>query len=227
MAFTLHEEGNVSILALDRPPLNLLGLDEVKALSAAFLAHDRAKPLVLTGAGSVFSAGVDAKAFAAYSPEQRVELAREITLMTARLLAIPGPVVAAVPGHAMGGGFVLPLCADYRLVAGRPDIRFGLTEARAGVPFPSGPSVIVRHEVPEPLLRFMTLSSGLIPLEDLISARIFDEQCAPEELTGLAVERAKTLASQPAFAAVKWQMRGQMAEAVRACADTGEEWGFT
>jgi len=69
-----------------------------------------------------------------------------ITRMTAAVLSLSCPLVAAVNGHALGGGFVLMLCCDYRLAADDSTLRLGLTEARAGVPFPVGPTAIMKHE---------------------------------------------------------------------------------
>ena len=54
---------------------------------------------------------------------QRHEMVRGITRMVARLLAIPAPVVAAINGHALGGGFVLMLACDYRIAANGRDVR--------------------------------------------------------------------------------------------------------
>jgi peptidoglycan/LPS O-acetylase OafA/YrhL len=101
--------------------------------------------VVLTGGGQVFSAGVDTRAFARYSRDQRQAMVRAITRMVAQLLAIPVPVVAAVNGHALGGGFVLMLACDYRIAVDVEAAKFGMTEAQAGIPFPAGPLEIIRQ----------------------------------------------------------------------------------
>ena len=226
MSLTEKIEDGVRVLCLDRPPLNLLDLEEIKVLSNAFAAHEELSPLILTGAGEVFSAGVDTRAFASYGPAERIELAREITRMTSRLLSVAGPTIAAIPGHAIGGGFVLPLCTDYRIATNRQDARYALAEAAAGVPFPSGPTAIVKHELPAPLARRMTLTSRQVALEDIVEANVFDEICPPDALISRAIETAKMLAAQPAFAAVKRQFRGELAARVKAAAEQGDEPGF-
>jgi enoyl-CoA hydratase len=113
MPIELRQVDGVSIVVINRPKWNLLDIEMIEQLSSAFERHDPEKPVVLAGEGESFSAGVDTKAFAQYDAGRRVELAQKITAMTARILAVKAPVVAAIPGHAIGGGFVLTLCADY------------------------------------------------------------------------------------------------------------------
>ena len=122
MTVVTSRTGETLLLTIDRPPVNALDLDAIASLEQAFAAAAADGPangVVLTGAGQVFSAGVDTRAFARYAREQRHAMVRAITRMLARLLAIPVPVVAAVNGHALGGGFVLMLGCDYRLAVDR------------------------------------------------------------------------------------------------------------
>ena len=59
--------------------------------------------------------------------------------------ALPCPVVAAVTGHAIAGGLVLALCADYRIASTAG--RYGLTEIKVGVPYPQAAIMAVRSEL--------------------------------------------------------------------------------
>ncbi|MCI4644467.1 MAG: enoyl-CoA hydratase/isomerase family protein [Hyphomonadaceae bacterium] len=211
MAFRLETESDHILLTLDRPPVNTLDLDAVTALREAFHAHPDDTPLILTGAGKAFCAGVDTKAFMAYDGRERAALFDAITAMAALLVSIRAPVIAAINGHALGGGLVLSLCADYRLAAEGPH-KFGLTEAAAGVPFPAGPVEIIRHEVPAALLRQLTLSSRVVSAQDLARHSVIDEILPADRLLTEATDRAEQLASQPAFSQVKAQMRGQLAQ---------------
>src|SRR5215831_14634903 len=80
------------LVTIDRPPVNALDLDAIAALEQVFAAATREVPsggVVVTGRGQVFSAGVDTRAFAGYSRDQRRAM------------------VGAINGHALGGGFVL------------------------------------------------------------------------------------------------------------------------
>ncbi len=219
MSVSLEERGGVMRLTLDRPPVNALDLPMIKAITEKVQDLPTDKPVILRAEGRAFSAGVDTKAFGSYSPAQREEMIAAITRMTAQLLAISAPLIAAVNGHALGGGLVLTLCADYRLCAASGDPKFGLTEARAGVPFPAGPAAIIRHEVPAPLLRQLTLSSRIVTTETLVQHTLIDEVVPADQLDTLALERARDLASQPAFAIVKQQVRGALIQEVTALAN--------
>jgi len=226
MSISVTTKSAVTIVALNRPRLNLLDPAAIDDLTSAFERMD-GLPMILTGAGDTFSAGVDVKAFAQLDQAGRAAFARAITKMTAALLSVRAPVIAALPGHALGGGLVLALCCDYRIAADNPGAKFGLTEAKAGVPFPSGPADIIRHEVPAPLLRRLTLTSAEMSARDLYAAGLIDALCEGEELLSKAEDIAARLAQQQGFEIVKTQMRGPLREQVIARCKAGEEPGFS
>jgi len=225
MTLDISADGDVVLLTLKRPPVNALDRPTVQALDQAFrkLADKPPAAVVLTGAGSTFCAGVDTKVIQKYPPAERRAMVLEISRMVASFWSVPCPVVAAVNGHALGGGFVLMLCADWRLAADSDTIKLGMTEAQAGVPFPAGPAAIIAHEMPPPLLRQMTLASQVLLPWDLLEARVVDGLCAPNELMAKAKAAARQLAAQPAFRTVKKQMRGTLAAYLAAIAKSGQD----
>lgn len=216
----------VRTITFEREPMNTLDIEAVNTLSDLFQAHPRAVPLVLEGAGGVFSAGVDSRRFMAYGAHERLQMARAITRMTAHLLSIPAPVVAALGGHALGGGFVLALCCDHRVATESPSAKFGLFEAKAGIAFPAGPAHIVRSELPATLLRPLTLACRSFTSAELVKHAVFDELATADDLTALAQQRARELAALPGYGAVKAQMRGALADEVRRLAADGRESAF-
>ena len=199
------------MLTLDSPPMNTFGIDAIKALKVFFQQCAEDRPLLITGRGSAFSAGVDTKLFASYDSDQRAQLFQEITNMTSALVSIPAPVIAAINGHALGGGLVVALCCDYRLAVDG-DHKFGLTEASAGIPFPAGPVEVIANELPCPLLRRLTLTSRVISAQELAAQGIIDELHESSALLASAKHRAREISGQLAFRQVKEQIRGRLAE---------------
>jgi enoyl-CoA hydratase len=198
-------EKGVEILTLDSPPMNTLDIPAVVAIGDYFSKLSGQRPLIITGQGKAFSAGVDTNAYAAYSTEQRGQLFCAISTMVQACRSISTPVIAAINGHAIGGGFVLALCADYRIVT-TGSHKFGLTEARAGVPFPEGAVAVIKREIPLPLLRKLALTSCLISPDFLVENHILDEMVEPHQLMDSAIDRARELYQQKAFAEVKRQI---------------------
>mgnify|MGYP001507235898 CR=1 FL=1 len=124
----------VGLLTVDRPPANALDLGLVQeiALAATRLAQ-RADvgALVITGAGPRFVAGADIKTMRTLGADEMARFISGIQRAMDDIEAVPMPTVAAVNGHAMGGGMELALACDLRLLAdgartGLPEVRLGL-----------------------------------------------------------------------------------------------------
>jgi enoyl-CoA hydratase len=207
----VEPHGDVVVLRLSRPPANAFCLELARDFCAAFEANavKHAKALVVTGTGDFFSGGLDLKQVPSYSPEQQREFLGVLNGVIGRLYGFPAPVVAAVNGHAMAGAFVLMLTADYR-VGPTGDARFGLTEARVGIPFPAAPMVVVHAELAPQDLRFIALYARGFGSEEARRRGVFDELQPPGAVLGRALAVARDMASMPAdaYRRIKQQVRG-------------------
>jgi enoyl-CoA hydratase/carnithine racemase len=107
---------------------NALDRDVLDGLASTLPALD-ARCVVLTGAGSIFSAGYD---IGNLTPERLADvLTHPFEAALAALDAVPVPVIAAMGGHAFGGGLELALACDLRVCAA--GARLGMPPARLGV----------------------------------------------------------------------------------------------
>lgn len=131
--------------------------------------------------------------------------------MVHTLYTAPVPVVAALNGHALGGGVVLPLACDRRLIASG-DISVGLTEVQAGVPYPAAAMHIVRAELRPAVARELCLTGRVLSPQEALALEVVDRVCAPDALVAQAVAHAAELAELPAYARVKQQLRQETAE---------------
>lgn len=148
---SVEQQDGISVICMNRPPANAFTIGFARQFASEFrsVLETGSKALVVTGSGDFFSGGLDLRLVPSYSVEDQRAFLELVNRMMGALYACPLPVVAAVNGHAIAGAFVLALTADYR-IGPRGDSRFGLTEARAGIPFPAVPAVIVRAELSPP-----------------------------------------------------------------------------
>lgn len=207
---SLELDGAVAILRIDRPPANAISLTLSRELEAAFGSPGvaQARALVITGAGRFFSGGLDLKEVPTYAQTEQRELLGVLNRLLGKLYAQPVPVVAAVNGHAVAGGFILALAADYRVGSTGP-AQFGLTEARVGIPFPAVPMIILRAELAPQDVRYCTLSARSFGPEEAKRRGALDELQPPEAVLARSLEVARDLAAMPAdcYARVKHQLR--------------------
>jgi len=203
------DQSGIRLLTLDRPPVNALTLEFVEQLTSAFdqaQADVDCRACIVTGATGVFSGGIDVKVVPAYDNATRSRIVEAITELVAACYGIDKPLVAAVPGHAIGAGLILMLMSDYRIAA-RGEYRIGLTEAAAGLPFPAGPLEIIGAELSPELGRRLALGSETYPVDDPMFAGLIDEYVEPDDLLGAAGSAVERLAAMPAFGMVKAQFR--------------------
>jgi 3-hydroxyacyl-CoA dehydrogenase len=126
--------GKVALLTIDNPPVNATSHALRAALKAALeaaIADPAAAAIVLIGAGRGFIAGADITEF---------ERKREEPLNPANIAIMeqsPKPIVAAIHGHALGGGLELAMGCHYRVTTadaklGQPEVKIGITPGAGG-----------------------------------------------------------------------------------------------
>src|SRR5207247_359073 len=144
-----------------------------------------------------------------------------INRMAAGWYGFPRPVVCAVNGHAVAGGMILALCADHRV--GGPEGRFGLTEVRAGIPYPAVAIAVVRAELHPPAARELVLRGELMDSQAALEHGLLDELVGQDAVLDRALEVAAELAALPAktYAFVKRQLRAPVIEAARELLEGG------
>src|SRR5262245_53462848 len=130
---TLHE--GILTLRLAHRKASALDIELLDALLRELDgAVEDVRAIILTGTGSIFSAGVDLFRLTQEGADYVRRFLPLLSRAVRALFAFPKPVVAAVNGHAIAGGCIMVLAADARLMAeGRG--RIGIPELLVGVPF--------------------------------------------------------------------------------------------
>jgi enoyl-CoA hydratase len=201
---------------LDRPPANALDLP-LLAESATFLYELRASDpgaVVITGRDGFFSAGVDLKVAPSLDAAGQREMVDGINRLFAGWYSFPRPLVCAVNGHAIAGGMILALCGDYRV--GCDAGKLGLTELRAGIPYPACAMAVVQAELPPAAARVLVLRAELISPSDALAMGALDELV--DDPLSRSLEVAAELAQLPrsTYPVVKRQLRGECLEELEA-----------
>lgn len=152
MGVQCEHDDHVSIVTIDRAHrANAIDLETSQQLSAAFgeLEHDeRVRAVVLTGAGDrVFCAGMDLGAVEAGEAAAVNDVPGGFAGIVRR--EFPKPLIAAVNGAALGGGFEIVLACD--LVVAEASARFGLPEVGLGLFAASGGAVRMALRMPSAL----------------------------------------------------------------------------
>jgi enoyl-CoA hydratase len=106
----------------------------------------------------------------------------------------PRPVIAAIDGHAIAGGFILASACDLRLMSAGLT---GMTELKVGVPLPSILREIARHSLGH-YTQSLVLSGDLINAQRAYEIGFVDAVVEPEKLLDEAIARAALLAAVPA-----------------------------
>lgn len=149
-------------LVLDQPPLNILtrsALADLRVSIAELAGEPDLRAVLLTATGKHFSAGADV---GEHLPPAYVEMIPEFLDTIADLACFPVPVIAAVRGRCLGGGFELALGADL-IVAGE-DASFGQPEIVLGVLPPAACVLLPRLTTP-------SLAAEIVYTGDVLDAR--------------------------------------------------------
>ena len=122
----------------------------------------------------LFSPGLDLVTLVEYDRAAMERFMRVFAEAVWALYALPKPVVAAVSGHAVAGGCILSLTADYRVLK-RGGIQVGLNEVKVGVPLPWSVALLLRASVPPSALTQVALLGRNFSDDDAIAVGLADQ----------------------------------------------------
>jgi enoyl-CoA hydratase len=210
----IEDHDGVSVVRLRHGKVNALDLELVLAVTAAVRDVESGRALVITGAGSAFSAGVDLRRLGSGGSEYAREFLPALSGMFLAIFDHPGPALAAVNGHAIAGGCVMAAACDVRVMAAGT---IGLTEVSAGVPLPPAALEIMRHAV-GPKLGELVLTAAPLDAAAARSAGLIHAVEAPEALLDSVIARARAMLRLPAevFAFSKRQLQRPARERIAA-----------
>jgi enoyl-CoA hydratase len=186
----IEERGRVLILTLNRPHArNAMSLQLSEELANAFDILDRRDDLsiaVITGSGGSFCAGMDLKGFA------RGEIPIVPDRGFAGLVQRPPrkPLIAAVEGYALGGGFEIALASD--LIVAAKNATFGLPEVKRGLTANAGGLLRLQHRIPYHYAMELILTGRMLPATEAGELHLVNRLTEP----GGALEEALRLADE-------------------------------
>ena len=143
--FEVKMHGDVAVLAMCHGKANTIDIEFCEAIPRQLEElRTNASAVVLTGSGSIFSAGVDLVRFLSENEDYSRAFIPALAKAFAALYAFPKPMITAINGHAIAGGCIIAIAGDMRLMAAG-DGRIGVPELKVGMPFPGMALEMVRQ----------------------------------------------------------------------------------
>jgi enoyl-CoA hydratase len=186
-----------------------------------------ARPLLITGEGSAFCAGLDLPTLLSFDRQQMVVFLRQFHSVFLRLACLQRPTIAVINGHAVAGGAVLALACDFRIGvrtiggSGKAPV-LGVNEVAIGLPFPHAAAAIVEHGLGGPARAAELMLTGeLVGPDAALRCGILHAVVAADDLRASAEQQAERFAraGASAVAAVKAVLRKPLAMVAAEAAD--------
>ena len=217
-AVRLERRGHVAEITLDRPKANAIDALTSRALGEAFLAFrddDELRVAIITGGGErIFSAGWDLHAAAEHGEDESTDYGPGGFAGLTELFDLNKPVIAAVNGIAVGGGFELALACD--LIVAAEHAEFFLPETRIGVLADAGGVQRLPRRLPYFIAMEMLLTGRRMSAAEAAGYGLVNAVVPGAEVMAKARELAATIAAGAPLAvqAIKEVVRGIEAASV-------------
>lgn len=195
-----EKEAGIGVVTINRPKANQLSHDVVEGLDAtldACMADNRMRVLIITNAGDkIFCAGADLSS--GFGRLGLLDYLKRGQDLNNKIESMPIPVIAAMNGHAFGGGLEMALACHFRFL--KNDSRVGLTETNLGImPGYGGTLRLPRLVGSARALEFMLLGKQ-IEADEALNAGLVNGICEEGAVFGEALAFAKQLATRPPLA---------------------------
>ncbi len=208
----IRHEGNVAVIALDRPPVNAIHGEFVRALEEALVSLHSSPDfvgVVLTSTSpKVFSSGLDLRELAKLDRIDFERFVQAFSRLMREIFDFPKPLVSALTGHAIAGGCLLASATD-RVLLAEGAATVGLAEARLGVPIPAGSLEILRYRLGDRALAEVVLGAENHAGPRALSLGLVDAIVAADRLEEESLAVVRSLAAHPGgiFTRIKSSLR--------------------
>ncbi|MBI4634827.1 MAG: enoyl-CoA hydratase/isomerase family protein [Candidatus Rokubacteria bacterium] len=197
---TVEQGAQFAVITLNRPPANAISEQLVHDLNAALVsleADEGVRAVILTGAGErIFCAGADlGSAFSGGNVDAFIRFGNGVLR---RIERFPKPVIAAMNGHALGGGCEIAMACHFRLL--KESARMGQTESNLGIiPGYGGTQRLPRLIGRTKALEFLILGTQ-IPAQECLALGLVNRLTREGETLNEAKALARQLAKRPPIA---------------------------
>ncbi|ACM21487.1 enoyl-CoA hydratase/isomerase [Geotalea daltonii FRC-32] len=192
-----HDE-NIAIVSLNRPDVrNSLNAEMLQLMLSTFASlkeNAAVAGILVTGAGATFCAGADIEAMRNMTPFEAGRFSQLGQDVMFALESVGKPVIAAVKGHALGGGFELALACDF-IVASRSAV-FAAPEIRLGIIPGFGGTQRLTRLVGKARAKELIFTGNRIDAEAALSMGLVNRVYDDEELVGEGAALLKTICSR-------------------------------
>jgi len=227
MSWTIAQRGRVAVVTMTTNPVNAQNRAFFADLHDAFdrLERDHAdSPVVLTGTGKRFSAGLDlGEHFPLFAGDREAVASwfSDYRATNMRLFTYPRPTVAAVNGHAFAGGLITAAACDYRVGVADDESRFGLNEVPIGIPMPAVYVRMLGYAWGEPVAARACLLGEIFSSAQAYKLGMVNELVPPEKLLDRAIGVAE-LTPEDCLGSYAFTKRATQAAALRDIAELSD-----
>ena len=195
-----ERHGDVGVVVIDDPPLNLFGRELTEAVIAALeRAEDEGvRALLIRAEGKVFTGGADVHVFDGLDPDQGREFVSRLMELTHKVEELPFPTLASVHGLCLTAGFELSLACD--MIWAAQSARFGLVEIVVGLTPLMGGTQRVAERAGPARARELVMSGGLYDADTLDRWNVINRVLPDGELAEKSLRFAERLAAGPTLA---------------------------
>jgi enoyl-CoA hydratase len=194
----VRSERGVAVVTIDRPPANAIDLilvaELLAALTDAAAAHGIGA-VVLTGSGRMFVSGADIGILSELQLEAYSHYVRRVQEAFDKVEELPIPLVAAIGGHAVGGGLELALACDLRFASSRA--KLGLPEVKLGLLPGAGGTQRLSRLVGNGRALDLLYTGRILTAKQALQLGIVEYVTSPETLLAKAIDYAAALAVGP------------------------------
>jgi len=208
--------GEIARVTLTNGKVNAINSEAVSELRGHFASLEKdesVRSVILTGEGKFFSFGFHVPELYDYSPEEFTRFLQSFCQMYKEIFLFPKPLIASINGHAVAGGYILALMADYRIMADN-NAKIALNEVTFGAALFAGAVEMLRFAAGNKMAAELLLTGQMFGAKEALRMGLVDQLVPEEEVLTAAKSKAEALGKNfgPNFAALKHLLRRPVAD---------------